>query len=262
MHHIGKAWLRGSRRRWRPVAATALVGVLCAAHPAGSFGASEPARAQCDGVGNASDRDGIVPPLLVSQIVGLLHDRGKEMHWARRRSLVRRGAPGLEHWLRRANKALLAAGASPIPGAAAARLAAFFPRGLVRRARYVVSRDLFESLSAAPFRFDDVDAVTVVNVIVFRDAAAAGRELSWARELARVAQFERWGVDAFARKYLESWRRLARESRRVAAEYTDSAPRSPWPGLGVPDEAPGGDLVAQSSDRTRAGGCRDSAALD
>jgi hypothetical protein len=48
-----------------------------------------------------------------------------------------------------------------------------------------------------------VRAVTLGDVIVFRDAHLAEDPLLWAHELTHVEQYRRWGVEAFATQYLQ-----------------------------------------------------------
>ena len=55
----------------------------------------------------------------------------------------------------------------------------------------------------------DVSAVTLVDVIVFRDAAEARDDVAlWAHELKHVEQYRQLGVDQFAARYARDYRAL------------------------------------------------------
>jgi hypothetical protein len=47
------------------------------------------------------------------------------------------------------------------------------------------------------------EAVTLGDVIIFRDAQHAADPLLWAHELTHVEQYERLGMATFARQYLQ-----------------------------------------------------------
>jgi len=47
------------------------------------------------------------------------------------------------------------------------------------------------------------EAVTLGDVIIFRDAQRAADPLLWAHELTHVEQYERLGMATFARQYLQ-----------------------------------------------------------
>ncbi|MDT4875752.1 hypothetical protein FQZ97_1111450 [compost metagenome] len=50
----------------------------------------------------------------------------------------------------------------------------------------------------------DVKAVTLVDVILFRDREGALHDVAlWAHELKHVQQFREWGVEGFAARYAE-----------------------------------------------------------
>lgn len=63
-------------------------------------------------------------------------------------------------------------------------------------------------------------AVTLDDIIVFSDAAVARNVWLWAHELAHVEQYQRLGVDGFARAYARDWRRLEAEANARAFAVT------------------------------------------
>jgi hypothetical protein len=115
------------------------------------------------------------------------------------------GAAALGGWIERARVRLDAAAVTGAPPAIAAQLCHHAPPGLLGRVRYRVGWDRSAWLSAALFdRFGQ--AVTLGDLIVFRDAAVAANPVVWAHELAHVRQYAAWGIDGFARRYVSDAR--------------------------------------------------------
>jgi hypothetical protein len=86
-----------------------------------------------------------------------------------------------------------------------AKLAPFFARAVLERVRYVTSRDAAAegTLAQVLVSTGAVEALTLGDVIVFRDGQSASDPLLWAHELVHVEQYRRLGVEAFAAQYLQ-----------------------------------------------------------
>ena len=125
-------------------------------------------------------------------------------------------------------------------------------------------------------------AVTLDDVIVFSDAAVARNVWLWAHELAHVEQYQRLGVDGFARAYARDWRRLEAEASARAFAVTakirearaaapspvavtadrlgkmirteDAAPLEPPPAEAAPARTIESPSEAQAADASGAGG--------
>jgi hypothetical protein len=93
----------------------------------------------------------------------------------------------------------------PMPQEIRATLAPFFARAVLERVRYVTSRDAAAegTVSQVLVSTGAVEALTLGDVIVFRDAQSARDPLLWAHELVHVEQYRRLGVEAFAAQYLQ-----------------------------------------------------------
>jgi hypothetical protein len=93
----------------------------------------------------------------------------------------------------------------PMPKEIRATLAPFFARAVLERVRYVTARDAAAAgtVSEVLVSTGVVEALTLGDVIVFRDAQSASDPLLWAHELVHVEQYCRLGVEAFAAQYLE-----------------------------------------------------------
>ncbi|WP_322978038.1 DUF4157 domain-containing protein [Pseudomonas sp. C11] len=111
-------------------------------------------------------------------------------------------ATRLEAWLLQSRQAALRAGTEPIPLMIRAQLAAFYDEALLDSVRFRVG--ITDEMDAATFMLQnpDVQAVTLVDVVVFRDAGAAADDATlWAHELWHVQQYREWGTDGFAQRY-------------------------------------------------------------
>lgn len=111
-------------------------------------------------------------------------------------------AARLEAWLLQSRQAALRAGTEPIPLMIRAQLAPFYDDALLDDVRFRVG--ITDEMDAATVMLQnpDVQAVTLVDVVVFRSAAAAEQDATlWAHELWHVQQYCEWGTDGFAQRY-------------------------------------------------------------
>ncbi|RIA35723.1 uncharacterized protein DUF4157 [Ectopseudomonas oleovorans] len=111
-------------------------------------------------------------------------------------------AARLEAWLLQSRQAALRAGTQPIPLMIRAQLAPFYDDALLDEVRFRVG--ITDEMDAATVMLQnpDVQAVTLVDVVVFRSAAAAEQDATlWAHELWHVQQYREWGTDGFALRY-------------------------------------------------------------
>lgn len=133
-------------------------------------------------------------------------------------ALAREGAPMLAGWIRRSQAAVLAAGAEPIPPEIRASLARYFPAEVLGGVRYRVG---WSDPGSLPGRLFEAygQAVTLGDVIVFRNAAAAADKVIWAHEIAHVEQYRRWGIEEFARRYVADHRAVEREAWAITGAW-------------------------------------------
>lgn len=111
-------------------------------------------------------------------------------------------AARLETWLLQSRQAAIRAGTEPIPLMIRAQLAPFYDDALLDEVRYRVG--ITDEMDAATIMLQnpDVQAVTLVDVVVFRDAQAATEDAAlWAHELWHVQQYREWGSHGFAQRY-------------------------------------------------------------
>ncbi|AGI24430.1 hypothetical protein H681_12800 [Pseudomonas sp. ATCC 13867] len=130
-------------------------------------------------------------------------------------------------WLQQSRDQAEQGGTLPVPLEIRAQLQAYFPDEVLMAARY--STGALDELNAAQtiMQNPDTEAVTLVDVIVFRSEEDAQTNVAlWAHELWHVKQYQEWGVQGFANRYSEDFDAVeapAYEMQlRVARDLRDS----------------------------------------
>ncbi len=119
-------------------------------------------------------------------------------------AVARAAAPTLAEWIRRSRAAAIAAGVAPIPAGVRTALSGYVPADVLAAVRWCRGCGDALSLQTTALRLGRVPAVTLGDVVVFATAGAdVGDPALWAHELKHVLQYADWGVDGFARRYLE-----------------------------------------------------------
>ncbi len=118
-----------------------------------------------------------------------------------------------------ARQQAIANGVRSLPPGIYRALLGYFPAELLRRARFAVGGAGKLSLPTLAFSYGDAQAMTLGDVILFRTEQMAEADLKvWAHELTHVMQYQRWGIDGFAERYV-------RDSAGVEREAIDNANR-------------------------------------
>ena len=132
-------------------------------------------------------------------------------------------APFLADWIAAARDAAKAEGVEPIPAPIRAALRGYVAEQTLDRVRWRVGvNDL--ALPQSLVRFNEVQAMTLDDVIVFQDRHAALDDPKlWAHELKHVMQFEAWGVDGFAARYLTDYGAIEHEATEFRWEFMKKA---------------------------------------
>jgi hypothetical protein len=118
-----------------------------------------------------------------------------------------------------ARQQAIADGVRPIPPSVYRGLLGYFPAALLQRCRYATGSSRPLTLPALAFTYGDATAVTLGDVVLFKSERVADADLKvWAHELTHVMQYQRWGVEGFAERYV-------RDSAEVEQEAVDNANR-------------------------------------
>jgi hypothetical protein len=114
----------------------------------------------------------------------------------------------------------IANGVGPIPPPIHRALLGYFPEALLRKVRYASGNADRISVPGLALSYGHIDAVTLADVILFRDDRAARTDAKlWAHELTHVMQYERLGIEGFATRYLKDFDVLEKEARDNADRY-------------------------------------------
>jgi hypothetical protein len=125
-----------------------------------------------------------------------------------------------------ARQQAIADGVRPIPPGVYRSLLGYFPDALLRRARYAVGGAHRLSLPTVAFSYGDALAMTLGEVILFKTDQMAEADLKvWAHELTHVMQYQRWGVDGFASRYVRDAASVEREAIDNANRFVAWLPR-------------------------------------
>lgn len=168
----------------------------------------------------------LIPIIIAAAIVavvvpGLAQDpRALQLLLQNRAELAHAAAPTLARWIEASRRQALAEGVKPIPPSVRRRLTGYYPAELLNRVHYRVGLAKAASLPVAAFEYGHTIAMTLDDVIVFRDPQRAEMDASlWAHELRHVMQFRSWGVARFAETYLADWESVETEARTAASEF-------------------------------------------
>jgi hypothetical protein len=113
-------------------------------------------------------------------------------------------APALALWLTQARAEAAIADIQPIPPHIREQLLRWYDPSVLDAARYKVSDNGQLSAATAMLQNPDVGAVTLIDIILFRDAQSAEQNVAlWAHELKHVQQYQEWGVEGFAQRYTQ-----------------------------------------------------------
>ena len=114
----------------------------------------------------------------------------------------------------------IADGVRPVPARIARALRGFFPDAILRKVRFSSGQADAISIPGLAMSYGHIDAVTLSDVILFREEAAAQTNAKlWAHELTHVMQYERLGIDGFASAYLQDFQSMEKEARDNADRF-------------------------------------------
>ncbi|MCP1444816.1 hypothetical protein J3D54_003948 [Pseudomonas sp. GGS8] len=127
-------------------------------------------------------------------------------------------APALALWLTQARAEAASADIQPIPLHIREQLLRWYAPSVLDAAHYKVDNGQFNAATTM-LQNPDVGAVTLIDIILFRDAQAAEQDIVlWAHELKHVQQFQEWGVEGFAQRYTQDFNAVEAPAYAIQAE--------------------------------------------
>ncbi|WP_085715108.1 DUF4157 domain-containing protein [Pseudomonas sp. B28(2017)] len=132
-------------------------------------------------------------------------------------------APALALWLTQARAEAASTGLQPIPAHIREHLLRWYDPAVLDSARYKISDNGQFSAATAMLQNPDVGAVTLIDIILFRDARSAEQDIAlWAHELKHVQQYQEWGVQGFAQRYTQDFNAVEAPAYAMQAEVRRS----------------------------------------
>lgn len=115
-------------------------------------------------------------------------------------------ATALENWIVQSREMAAAGDIQPIPLNIRAQLEPYYDLQVLDSVRYKVGDDGELNAAHAMLQNPDINAVTLVDIIVFRRPEDAQNTVTlWAHELKHVEQYMQWGVREFATRYTRDY---------------------------------------------------------
>jgi len=132
-------------------------------------------------------------------------------------------APALARWLNQARDEAATADTHPIPPLIREQLLRWYDPSVLDAVRYKVTDNGQFSAAAAMLQNPDIGAVTLIDIILFRDDQTAQQNVTlWAHELKHVQQFKEWGVEGFALRYTQDFDAVEAPAYAVQVEVRRS----------------------------------------
>ncbi|WP_166364957.1 eCIS core domain-containing protein [Pseudomonas akapageensis] len=131
-------------------------------------------------------------------------------------------APALAQWLVQSRKTA-EPGAQPIPLNIKVQLQPYYDDRVLDAALYKVGDDAEMSAGGAMLQNEDTVAVTLIDIIVFKDADDAENNVAlWAHELKHVQQYQEWGVNEFAARYTRNYNEVETPAYAIQAQVASA----------------------------------------
>jgi hypothetical protein len=128
-------------------------------------------------------------------------------------------ATSLQQWIVESRNNMPATLLYPIPLHIRAQLEPYYDLQVLDTARYKVGVDAEMNAANTLMQNPDVEAVTLVDVIVFRNEDDAQNNVAlWAHELHHVKQYLEWGVADFAKRYTRDYNSVEAPAYKIQAE--------------------------------------------
>ena len=145
----------------------------------------------------------------------------------RSRRLPAEVVPALATTIRLTRDRAWSAGVRPAPANVVKALSPYFSAATLNQVRWRTPMAQPSMSGLLVHWYFREGAVTLSDVILFSDAGLAQDPGFWAHELTHVEQYRRYGVDGFARRYVNDWESLEREARQRAAGIRAELRRGP-----------------------------------
>jgi len=129
-----------------------------------------------------------------------------------RESIVESAGPVLAGLIQASRNDTLNGGVQDVPVDVRNVMARFYGFDITAGIRFRIGQGGDLAIASNAFRYGDAIAITLVDLIVFRDQATAQDLSVWAHELQHVQQFRSWGLMDFSKRYVRDHQAVENEA--------------------------------------------------
>jgi hypothetical protein len=133
--------------------------------------------------------------------------------------LVENAGPILAGLIQTSRNDTLNGGVQDVPDDIRSIMSQFYGFDIAAGIRYRIGQGGDLALASNAFRYGDAIAITLYDLIVFRDQATAQDLSVWAHELQHVQQFRGWGVLDFSKRYVRDHQAVENEAYATQDRY-------------------------------------------
>jgi Domain of unknown function (DUF4157) len=126
--------------------------------------------------------------------------------------------PALEQWIKQSRNDAIK-GARPMPEQIKRAMTGWYSSAEMANVFYKIGDGGALNLGSASTRYGEAGAITLIDVIVFRNPDIADNYATWAHELKHITQYQDWGVHSFAVQYMQSWNSVENPAYEVEHRY-------------------------------------------
>ncbi len=130
-----------------------------------------------------------------------------------------------------ARQQAIADGVRPVPAQVYRSMLGYFPAALLQKCRFATGRPPALDVPALGLSYGDPTAIALADIVLFKTQRAADADLKvWAHQLTHVMQYQRWGLEGFAQRYVHDCAAVEQEATDNASRFAEwckrqSAPR-------------------------------------
>ena len=133
-------------------------------------------------------------------------------------------ATNLQRWLEESRNSASVQGVEAIPLHIRAALESYYDLQVLDAVRYQVGNGVALNAANTMLQNPDVNAVTLLDILVFRHAEDAQNNVAlWAHELKHVQQYQQWGAAQFASDYTRDYRTVEAPAYAIQSQVERAA---------------------------------------
>ena len=133
-------------------------------------------------------------------------------------------ATNLQRWLEESRNSASVQGVEAIPLHIRAALESYYDLQVLDAVRFQVGNGVALNAANTMLQNPDVNAVTLLDIIVFRHAEDAQNNVAlWAHELKHVQQYQQWGAAQFASNYTRDYRTVEAPAYAIQSQVERAA---------------------------------------